>query len=128
MQFSIKTLFVLTTVVAIGSCAYLIFGASAIWLLVWGYVVSTGAISHHNEKATPFWGCIASVLILAYLFSQPGKSIANTEAAIAFVLAFTLGGYLAYSGIQHGHEATKLFGSLILAAYITVFLFVLGGA
>ena len=126
MQFSIKTLLLLTTVVAIGTVAYMALGTSAIWLLLWGYVIAAGAISHNDQKPTPFWSGVASLLILVFLFSGSVDVSAGTNAVVVFALVFTLGGYLASLAIRRGHWTTKILGSILLAFYATIFLFILG--
>lgn len=122
IQFSIKALLTLTTIVAVGVASFIAFGPIAFGIFIVGALIATGVIAHQNEVSVPFWGCTASTLILCFLLPPVGGYAPSNEEVIISVLMFTLGGYLAYSAIRRGHWLTRLFAACIFLCYTLIFI------
>ena len=90
-----------------------------------------GFIAHENEKPAPYWSCVGSVVIFVFfalplLVFGPSKSHAiifgpSEAGAIFFAFVFSIGGYLSYYAVRHGHRTTQILGVLMLTAYALCF-------
>ena len=80
-----------------------------------------GFVAHKNEKPAPYWSCVGSVVIF-FFFALPLLAFGPSEAgAIFFAFVFSIGGYLSYYAVRHGHRTTQILGVLMLTAYALFF-------
>ena len=88
------------------------------------FLLLVGIVAHNNEKPAPYWSCIGSIVIyfsfLLPLLSLGPKLLSfgpNETGVIFFACAFSIGGYMSYSAIRHGHWATRTLGLLVMTFY-----------
>ena len=97
-----------------------------------------GFIAHENEKPAPYWSCVGSVVIFVF-FALPLLVFRPSEARliifgpsearlIIFACFFSIGGYLSYSAIRHGHWTTRILALLVMMAYVLSFFAIIQNA
>ena len=76
-----------------------------------------GFVAHENDKPAPYWSSVGSVVIF-FFFVLPLFTFRPIGTnAIFFACFFSIGGYLSYSAIRHGHWMTRILGVFVIAAY-----------
>jgi len=80
-----------------------------------------GFVAHENEKPAPYWSCVGSMVIFFFI-ALPLLVFGPSEVgAILFACFFSIGGYLSYSAIRHGHWTTRILATLVMMAYALSF-------
>ena len=108
MQFSVKTLLLLTAAHAVFLAVCVAVGVSeALFCAVPATIAVFGYVAHQKDKAAPFWKTvIAGVLFVVVLPTHTGV-LRNFEVVIAAIAAgFSF--VLSLSAIRHGHWTTNI--------------------
>ena len=117
LQFSIKSLILLTSIIAVLLGAYAALGPSIVDLAVPVTIllglIFTGVCAHKNSLPIPFWKCFV-VYILIFFWGTSSHTGPPTDDEMVFTaIVFGTGIVLSFSSIRDGHWATKIMGLLI---------------
>ena len=117
MQFSIKSLIIVTSLIACSLGAYKAFGPAivefAVPISILLGLIFAGIFAHANNIPVPFWKCFV-VYATTFIWGINWHTGPPTENEMAFTaVVFATGIVLSFSAIRDGHWATKIMGLLI---------------
>ena len=117
MQFSIKSLIALTSLVAISLGAYAALGPTIFELAVPTAIllgiIFAGISAHKSNVPVPFWKCLTVYALIFFWGTSWHTGPPSDDEMIMMAVVFATGLVLSFSAIRHGHWATKIMGLLI---------------
>ena len=119
IQFSIRTLLIVTAYVAVLTILAVSFGPGPPMAVT----VSTALAAccyqaHRSNKAVYFYMCfVAMAILLTMPLHYPIRYLSDTDV-IAYCIFIGLGAWMSLAAIRRGHWCTKILGIFVFTSYI----------